>query len=220
MSGQRLDSERFFQRYQPPQLPVLQEPELQPPPPPLTGFSEVIEKPERYPASRKSTLMVPQVLIRPCSTKTEHHLLQKSHHFLWLIQSQSQRGACSAALHQRDADRGFNIIVGEICFKILDRWTRYFQHNNLQVVKNWIWHPSRTSNQTLTFLFLFLSMLLNFLRSKQPNRGAGRIEKNRKNKNIHITFYRTAVYLISQRLKKHLMGLNIIWWPILQKKSA
>ena len=48
---------------------MLQEPELQPPPPPPIGLSEVMEKPERYPASRKSTLMAPQVLSSPCSTK-------------------------------------------------------------------------------------------------------------------------------------------------------
>ncbi len=51
-----------------PQLPELHDPELQPPPPP-SGLTEVMEKPERYPASRKSTLMVPQDSSKPSSTK-------------------------------------------------------------------------------------------------------------------------------------------------------
>ncbi len=51
-----------------PQVPELQDPELQPPPPP-TGLVEVMEKPERYPASRKSTLMAPQEESNPSSTR-------------------------------------------------------------------------------------------------------------------------------------------------------
>ena len=58
----------FTSVYQQPQLPVLQDPELQPPPPP-TGLVEVMEKPERYPASRKSTLMAPQESSNPSSTR-------------------------------------------------------------------------------------------------------------------------------------------------------
>jgi hypothetical protein len=50
-----------------PQEPVAQEPELQPPPP--TGLAEVMEKPDRYPASIKSTLMEPHVLSSPWSTR-------------------------------------------------------------------------------------------------------------------------------------------------------
>ncbi len=44
VSGQGLFLKRFG-RYQPPQEPELQEPELHPPPP--TGLAEVMEKPER-----------------------------------------------------------------------------------------------------------------------------------------------------------------------------
>ena len=51
--------------------------------------------------------------------------------FFWLIQSQSQRRACSATLHQSDADCWINIILREICFQVLDSWTCYFKHNNL-----------------------------------------------------------------------------------------
>lgn len=51
-----------------PQVPELQDPELQPPPPP-TGLVEVMEKPERYPASRKSTLMAPHEESNPSSTR-------------------------------------------------------------------------------------------------------------------------------------------------------
>ena len=54
-------------RYQP-QEPVAHEPELHPPPPP-TGLAEVMEKPDLYPASIKSTLMEPQVLSSPWSTR-------------------------------------------------------------------------------------------------------------------------------------------------------
>ncbi len=53
---------------QPPQEPELQEPELHPPPPP-TGFVDVMENPERYPASIKSTLIAPQELSRSSSTR-------------------------------------------------------------------------------------------------------------------------------------------------------
>ena len=34
----------------------------------------------------------------------------------WLIQSQSQRWACSAALHEGDANGGIDIVLREICF--------------------------------------------------------------------------------------------------------
>lgn len=51
-----------------PQEPDPQDPELHPPPPP-TGLVEVMEKPERYPASMKSTLIAPQVSSRPWSTR-------------------------------------------------------------------------------------------------------------------------------------------------------
>ena len=50
-----------------PQLPELHDPELHPPPPP-SGLVEVMEKPERYPASRKSTLITPQDSSKPSST--------------------------------------------------------------------------------------------------------------------------------------------------------
>jgi hypothetical protein len=52
---------------QPPQEPDPQDPELQPPPP--TGLVEVMEKPDRYPASIKSTLMAPQEASRSSSTR-------------------------------------------------------------------------------------------------------------------------------------------------------
>ena len=53
---------------QPPQEPELQEPELHPPPL-LTGLVEVMEKPDRYPASIKSTFIAPQVESNPSSTR-------------------------------------------------------------------------------------------------------------------------------------------------------
>jgi len=51
-----------------PQPPDPQDPELQPPPPPME-LAEVIPKPERGPASISSTLMEPQVFIKPSSTR-------------------------------------------------------------------------------------------------------------------------------------------------------
>ena len=51
-----------------PQVPELQDPELQPPPPP-TGLVEVMEKPDLYPASRKSTLIAPQEESNTSSTR-------------------------------------------------------------------------------------------------------------------------------------------------------
>jgi len=50
-----LEGSKRFQPQEPPH-----EPELQLPPPP-SGLVEVIEKPERYPASMKSTLMAPHL---------------------------------------------------------------------------------------------------------------------------------------------------------------
>ena len=50
-----------------PQLPVLHEPELQPPPP--IGLAEVIEKPDLAPASIQSTLIDPHVSKRLSSTR-------------------------------------------------------------------------------------------------------------------------------------------------------
>ncbi len=47
---------------------MLQDPELHPPPL-LTGLAAVIEKPERYPDSIKSSLILPQVESRSCSIK-------------------------------------------------------------------------------------------------------------------------------------------------------
>ena len=58
----------IVKKNQPPQEPELQEPELHPPPPP-TGLVEVMENPERYPASIKSTLIAPQELSRSSSTR-------------------------------------------------------------------------------------------------------------------------------------------------------
>lgn len=58
----------WYKKDQPPQDPELQDPELQPPPPP-TGLVEVMENPERYPASRKSTLIAPQEVSRSSSTR-------------------------------------------------------------------------------------------------------------------------------------------------------
>jgi hypothetical protein len=60
-----------------PQLPVLQDPELQPPPPPI-GLAELIENPDRGPASTKSTLMEPQVLSKPSSTTNFTELFSKT----------------------------------------------------------------------------------------------------------------------------------------------
>ncbi len=51
-----------------PQPPEPQEPELQPPPP-LMGLTEVIPKPDLGPASTKSTVIPPQVVIRLPSTR-------------------------------------------------------------------------------------------------------------------------------------------------------
>ncbi len=51
-----------------PQEPELHEPELQPPPPPR-GRVELMLKPERYPASTKSILMLPQESSRLSSTR-------------------------------------------------------------------------------------------------------------------------------------------------------
>ena len=51
-----------------PQPPDSQDPELHPPPPPI-GLVEVIPKPDRGPASINSTLMEPQVFIKPSSTR-------------------------------------------------------------------------------------------------------------------------------------------------------
>jgi len=51
-----------------PQPLLLQEPLLQPPPPPI-GFSEVMPNPERGPASTYSTLIEPQVSSRLSSTR-------------------------------------------------------------------------------------------------------------------------------------------------------
>jgi len=51
-----------------PQVPELHEPELQPPPPPR-GRVELMLKPERYPASTKSILMLPQESRRLSSTR-------------------------------------------------------------------------------------------------------------------------------------------------------
>ena len=54
-------------RFDQPQLPELQEPELQPPPP--RALAELIENPDRGPASTKSTLIEPQVFNKPASTR-------------------------------------------------------------------------------------------------------------------------------------------------------
>ncbi len=58
----------LLSKNQPPQEPELQEPELHPPPPP-TGLVEVMENPERYPASIKSTFIAPQEFSRSSSTR-------------------------------------------------------------------------------------------------------------------------------------------------------
>ncbi len=52
-----------------PQPPDPQEPELQPPLPPPMELVDVIPKPERGPASINSTRIVPQVVIKPSSTR-------------------------------------------------------------------------------------------------------------------------------------------------------
>jgi hypothetical protein len=59
-----------------PQLPVLQEPLLQPPPLP-NGLEEVMPNPERGPASIYSTLMEPQLSKRPFSTRNLTVLFSK-----------------------------------------------------------------------------------------------------------------------------------------------
>lgn len=64
--GQSSDCPRDFRRYEQlysqPQLPLLQDPLLQPPPP--TGLVEVIPNPERGPASIYSNFIDPQVCSR------------------------------------------------------------------------------------------------------------------------------------------------------------
>ena len=62
LSNQRRESAQ-------PQLPELQPPLLQPPPPPLTGIREEMVKPERMPLSTKSTLIAPQFFISSLSTR-------------------------------------------------------------------------------------------------------------------------------------------------------
>jgi len=57
---------KYLAQNQPQEPP--QEPELQLPPPPR-GLAEVIEKPERYPASMKSTLTAPHLSRRESSTR-------------------------------------------------------------------------------------------------------------------------------------------------------
>jgi len=47
---------------------------------------------------------------------------------LWLIQSQSQRGACSATLHQRNTYGRLDIIIGQVRFQFDDRLLCYFKH--------------------------------------------------------------------------------------------
>ncbi len=58
-----------------PQLPELQEPLLQPPPP--NGFVDVIPKPDRGPASMYSTLMAPHVSNRLSSMRNFRLLFSK-----------------------------------------------------------------------------------------------------------------------------------------------
>lgn len=48
--------------------------------------------------------------------------------FFWLIQSQSQRGACSATLHQRNTYGRFDIIIGQVRFQFNNRLLCYFKH--------------------------------------------------------------------------------------------
>ncbi|OGQ88877.1 MAG: hypothetical protein A2512_01650 [Deltaproteobacteria bacterium RIFOXYD12_FULL_56_24] len=48
--------------------------------------------------------------------------------FFWLIQSQSQRGACSATLHQRNTYRRRDIIIGQVRFQFDDRLLCYLKH--------------------------------------------------------------------------------------------
>ena len=59
-----------------PQLPVLQEPLLQPPPLP-TGLADVMPNPDLGPASINSTLMVPHVSNSPFSTRNLRLLFSK-----------------------------------------------------------------------------------------------------------------------------------------------
>ena len=54
---------------------------------------------------------------------------------LWLIQSQSQRGACSATLHQSDAYGGIDIIIGQVRFQFDNCLLCYFKHPNNLLVK-------------------------------------------------------------------------------------
>jgi hypothetical protein len=60
----------------PPQPPELHEPELHPPPP--SGLAEETEKPERIPASMKSTVIAPQVLNSSVSTRNCKELFSKT----------------------------------------------------------------------------------------------------------------------------------------------
>jgi len=48
--------------------------------------------------------------------------------FFWLIQSQSQRGACSATLHQRNTYGRLDIIIGQVRFQFDNRLLCYFKH--------------------------------------------------------------------------------------------
>jgi hypothetical protein len=48
--------------------------------------------------------------------------------FFWLIQSQSQRGACSATLHQGNTYGRIDIIIGQVRFQFNNRLLCYFKH--------------------------------------------------------------------------------------------
>ena len=69
-----------------PQLPVLQEPLLHPPPLP-NGLAEVIPNPDRGPASINSTLMEPHVSKSPCSIRNLRLLFSK----IWSLSFGSSR---------------------------------------------------------------------------------------------------------------------------------
>ena len=60
----------------PPQPPELHEPELHPPPP--SELADETEKPERIPASMKSTVIAPQVLNSSVSTRNCRELFSKT----------------------------------------------------------------------------------------------------------------------------------------------
>ncbi len=68
--------------------------------------------------------------------KLESAFLKNLVIILWLIQSQTQRGAASAALHQSHPHRRLDLVLAEIFGQIIDRSIRNFKHLFLHVCQN------------------------------------------------------------------------------------